>query len=129
MKPECMGKNFFWWTYSGAYEGKSESSCINQHEAGMVTSLCCWLVCNDEKSSSIAVLTPYRGQVHTHTLHTHTLTLTHTQTPHTHAHTHTFHCTIVVVCMNTIMYKPLLVHHMIGCPLVPRVLTLKCFCR
>ena len=37
---------------------------MNAHEVDMVVSLCCWLVCNNVDASNIAVLTPYRGQVH-----------------------------------------------------------------
>ena len=58
-----MGKNFFWWSYEGKYETRSDSSQCNKHEAEMVVSLCCWLVCNKVEGKKIAVLTPYRGQV------------------------------------------------------------------
>jgi helicase required for RNAi-mediated heterochromatin assembly 1 len=62
--PKCMGKNFFWWSYSGANETRREKGYMNTHEVDMVVSLCCWLVCNRVESGKIAVLTPYRGQVH-----------------------------------------------------------------
>ncbi|CAI8051442.1 Helicase required for RNAi-mediated heterochromatin assembly 1 [Geodia barretti] len=62
--PKCMGKNFFWWSYSGAYETRREKGYMNTHEIDMVVSLCCWLLCNRVESGKIAVLTPYRGQVH-----------------------------------------------------------------
>ena len=58
-----MGRNFFWWSYSEAYETRQESRYINTHERDMVVSLCCWLVCNHVEATNIAVLTPYRGQV------------------------------------------------------------------
>ena len=63
-KPRCMGRSFFWWSYEGKYESRRESSFCNMHEIEMVVSLCCWLVCNGVGAASIAVLTPYRGQVH-----------------------------------------------------------------
>ena len=61
-----MAKNFFWWSYQDKYEKRHECSRYNEHEVGMVVSLCSWLVCNKVASSSIAVLTPYRGQVYMH---------------------------------------------------------------
>ena len=63
-KPKCMRNNFFWWSYEGKYESKRENSQYNTHEVEMVVSLCSWLVCNRVAATSIAVLTPYRGQVH-----------------------------------------------------------------
>lgn len=64
-KPKCMAKNFFWWSYKDKYEKRHECSQYNEHEVEMVVRLCSWLVCNKVASSSVAVLTPYRGQVYT----------------------------------------------------------------
>ena len=63
--PTCMENNFFWWSYAQKYEDKRETSLFNMHEVEMGVSLCCWLVCNGINSKSIAILTPYRGQVYT----------------------------------------------------------------
>ena len=63
VKPRCMGRSFFWWSYEEKYESRRDSSQCNMHETEMVVSLCCWLVCNGVPDTSIAVLTPYRGQV------------------------------------------------------------------
>ena len=63
VKPKCMGRSFFWWSYEEKYESRRDSSQCNVHEVEMVVSLCCWLVCNRVPGTSIAVLTPYRGQV------------------------------------------------------------------
>ena len=62
-KPDCMGNNFFWWSYTGKYEAMKGSSPYNDHEVEMVANLCLWMVCNKVDPKTIAVLTPYRGQV------------------------------------------------------------------
>ena len=56
--------NIFFWTHEGIQKRSSVGlSRVNHTEVDMVVNLCCYLVKTGVPPSSIAVLTPYKGQL------------------------------------------------------------------